>query len=129
MLSSSSSRSAVLSLPVSVSAQERSPIVDQIAKTYGPDLSAQVEAIRSTFNLDPAEAVPVMPGFSFLCETTRAAVRSFQRDRARRVRRAKPTRVSPIPSYNRSASARLAIQWRRTTEAHAMQDSAKEKLS
>jgi hypothetical protein len=43
----------VLCLSVSVSAQERSPIVDQIAKTYGVDSWGQVEAIRFTFHLDP----------------------------------------------------------------------------
>jgi hypothetical protein len=43
----------VLCLPVSVSAQERSPIADQIAKTYGVDAWGQVEAIRFTFNVDP----------------------------------------------------------------------------
>jgi hypothetical protein len=43
----------VLCLPVSVSAQGRSPIVEQIARTYGVDSWGQVEAIRFTFNLDP----------------------------------------------------------------------------
>jgi hypothetical protein len=43
----------VLGLPVSVSAQERSPIVEQIAQTYGVDSWGQVEAIRFTFNLEP----------------------------------------------------------------------------
>ena len=42
----------VLHLPESASAQERSPIVDQLAKTYGVDSWGQVEAIRFTFNLE-----------------------------------------------------------------------------
>src|SRR5262245_24023920 len=42
----------VLCLPVSVSAQQRSPIADQIARTYGVDSWGQVEAIRFPFNLD-----------------------------------------------------------------------------
>ena len=33
-------------------AQQRSPIADQIAKTYGLDSFGQIEAIRYTFNLD-----------------------------------------------------------------------------
>jgi hypothetical protein len=45
----------VLCLPVSVSAQERSPIAEQIAKTYGVDAWGQVEAIRFTFNLAQAK--------------------------------------------------------------------------
>jgi hypothetical protein len=35
-----------------VSAQQRSPILDQLAKTYGGDSWEQVEAIRFTFNLE-----------------------------------------------------------------------------
>ena len=39
-------------LPASVSAQQRPPIVDQIAQTYGFGSFAQVDAIRYTFTLD-----------------------------------------------------------------------------
>ena len=35
-----------------VSAQQRPPIADQLAKTYGLDSFGQVEAIRYTFNID-----------------------------------------------------------------------------
>jgi len=45
----------VLCLPASLSAQQPSPIVEQIAKTYGLDSWGQVEAIRFTFHLDPAK--------------------------------------------------------------------------
>ncbi len=44
-----------LGLPVSVLAQERSPIAEQIAKTYGVDSWGQVEAISFTFNLEQAK--------------------------------------------------------------------------
>lgn len=43
---------AALSLPAAVSAQQRPPIVDQIAQTYGFGSFSQVEAIRYTFTLD-----------------------------------------------------------------------------
>ena len=43
---------AALVLPASVSAQQRPPIVDQIAQTYGFGSFTQVEAIRYTFTLD-----------------------------------------------------------------------------
>jgi len=43
----------VLSLPVSASTQQRSPLLEQIAKTYGVDSWDQVEVIRFTFNIDP----------------------------------------------------------------------------
>jgi len=39
-------------LPASVSAQQRPPIVDQIAQTYGFGSFSQVDAIRYTFTLD-----------------------------------------------------------------------------
>jgi hypothetical protein len=42
----------VLCLAAPVSAQQRPAIADQIAKTYGFDSWAQVEAIRYTFHLD-----------------------------------------------------------------------------
>ena len=43
----------VLCLPPSVSAQQRSPIIDQLLKTYGLDSWDQVEAIRFTFHAEP----------------------------------------------------------------------------
>lgn len=43
---------AVLSLPASVSAQQRPAIADQVAKTYGLESWSQVDAIRYTFNID-----------------------------------------------------------------------------
>ena len=42
----------VLCVPAGVSAQQRPPIADQIAKTYGIDSWGQVEAIRYTFHID-----------------------------------------------------------------------------
>jgi hypothetical protein len=42
----------VLCLPARVSAQQRPPIADQIAKAYGFDAWPQVEAIRYSFHLD-----------------------------------------------------------------------------
>ena len=42
----------VLGLPAAVLAQQRPPIVDEIAKTYGFDSFGQVDAIRYTFSLD-----------------------------------------------------------------------------
>src|SRR5215470_11166170 len=41
---------ALLAAPVS--AQQRPPIADQIAKTYGLDSFGQIDAIRYTFNID-----------------------------------------------------------------------------
>jgi hypothetical protein len=41
-----------LGLPAGVSAQQRPPIVDEIAKTHGFDSFGQVDAIRYTFSLD-----------------------------------------------------------------------------
>jgi hypothetical protein len=38
--------------PLSAQAQQRPPIADQIAKTYGFDSFGQIEAIRYTFNID-----------------------------------------------------------------------------
>jgi hypothetical protein len=48
----SQSRSGVR-MYASVVAQQRSPILDQLAKTYGGDSWNQVEAIRFTFNVEP----------------------------------------------------------------------------
>ena len=42
----------VLAVPTRVSAQQRPPIADEIAKTYGFDSFGQIEAIRYTFSLD-----------------------------------------------------------------------------
>lgn len=42
----------VLVVPATVSAQQRPPIVDQIAQTYGFGSWGQVDAIRYTFSLD-----------------------------------------------------------------------------
>ncbi len=42
----------ILALTSNVWAQQRPPILEQIAKTYGLDSFGQVEAIRYTFNLD-----------------------------------------------------------------------------
>ena len=40
-------------VPAAISwAQDRSPIAEQIAETYGLDSFGQIEAIRYTFNLD-----------------------------------------------------------------------------
>ncbi|HET6980951.1 MAG TPA: hypothetical protein VFI53_02365, partial [Myxococcaceae bacterium] len=41
-----------LSLPARVSAQQRPPIADEIAKAYGFGSWGQVDAIRYTFTLD-----------------------------------------------------------------------------
>ena len=43
--------SMLLILPATLGAQQRPPILEQIAKTYGLDSFAQIEAIRYTFNL------------------------------------------------------------------------------
>ena len=42
----------VLALATASQAQQRAPILDQIAKTYGIDSFSQIEAIRYGFNLD-----------------------------------------------------------------------------
>jgi hypothetical protein len=42
----------VLSLPLPVSAQQRPPIADEIAKAYGFDSWSKVDAVRYTFTLD-----------------------------------------------------------------------------
>ncbi len=42
----------VLCPPARVSAEQRPPIADQIAKTYGLDSFGQIDAIRYTFNID-----------------------------------------------------------------------------
>jgi hypothetical protein len=42
----------VLGLPAPLSAQQRPPIADEIAKTYGFDSFGQIDAIRYTFNID-----------------------------------------------------------------------------
>jgi hypothetical protein len=49
----------VLCPPSSASAQQRPPIADQIAKTYGFDSWGQVEAIRYTFSIDAGPALKV----------------------------------------------------------------------
>jgi hypothetical protein len=45
---------AVVCAPVRLSAQQRPPIAEQIAKTYGVDSFGQIDAIRYTFNADLA---------------------------------------------------------------------------
>ena len=49
----------LLMLPAAAGAQQRAPILEKLAKTYGLDSFGQIEAIRYTFN---AEA----PGFQCL---------------------------------------------------------------
>jgi len=44
--------SMLLILPATLGAQQRPPIIDQIAKTYGIDSWDQVEAVRYTWNVD-----------------------------------------------------------------------------
>jgi hypothetical protein len=43
--------SILLILPATSGAQQRAPILEQVAKTYGLDSFGQIEAIRYTFNL------------------------------------------------------------------------------
>jgi len=43
---------AVLAFAAASSAQKRSPIIEQVAKTYGLDSYGQIDAIRYTFNLE-----------------------------------------------------------------------------
>jgi hypothetical protein len=47
---------AVLCAPTRLSAQQRPPIAEKIAKAYGLDSFGQIEAIRYTFNVDLAAA-------------------------------------------------------------------------
>ena len=44
--------SALLILPVTAGAQQRAPIVEKLAKTYGLDSFGQIEAIRYTFKAE-----------------------------------------------------------------------------
>ncbi len=44
--------SMLLILPATLGAQQRPPIIEQIAKTYGIDSWDQVQAIRYTWNVD-----------------------------------------------------------------------------
>src|SRR6516225_8493450 len=42
--------SSLLIVPATTGAQQRAPIVEKLAKTYGLDSFGQIEAIRYTFN-------------------------------------------------------------------------------
>jgi hypothetical protein len=43
--------SVLLTLPATAGAQQRPPIVEKLAKTYGLESFGQIEAIRYTFNV------------------------------------------------------------------------------
>jgi hypothetical protein len=53
----------LLILPATVGAQQRPPIVEKLAKTYGLESFGQIEAIRYTFNDSPQDATSLDLGF------------------------------------------------------------------
>src|ERR1700738_1009743 len=50
-IAASTALSVLLILPAATGAQQRPPIVEKLAKTYGLDSFGQIEAIRYTFNV------------------------------------------------------------------------------
>ena len=50
-IAASTALSAWLTLPATAGAQQRPPIVEKLAKTYGFESFGQIEAIRYTFNV------------------------------------------------------------------------------
>ena len=50
-IAASTALSVLLMLPATAGAQQRPPIVEKLAKTYGLDSFGQIEAIRYTFNV------------------------------------------------------------------------------
>ena len=50
-IAASTALSVLLILPATAGAQQRPPIVEKLAKTYGLDSFEQIEAIRYTFNV------------------------------------------------------------------------------
>ena len=50
-IAASTALSVLLILPATAGAQQRPPIVEKLAKTYGLDSFGQIEAIRYTFNV------------------------------------------------------------------------------
>jgi hypothetical protein len=53
-IAASSAVSVLLTLPAAAGAQQRPPIVEKLAKTYGLGSFGQIEAIRYTFNVQSA---------------------------------------------------------------------------
>jgi hypothetical protein len=50
-IAASTALSVLLALPATAGAQQRPPIVEKLAKTYGIESFGQIEAIRYTFNV------------------------------------------------------------------------------
>ncbi len=80
----------VLCLPVPASAQQRPPIAEQIARTYGFDSWGQVEAIRYTFSLD---AGPLKVSRSWVWEPKTDRITYDGKDKA-----GKPVKVTYLRS-------------------------------
>jgi hypothetical protein len=81
-----------LVLAVTSWAQQRPPILEQIAKTYGLDSFGQIEAIRYTFNLDvPALKLKLAHSWDWEPKTGQVTFESKDKD-------GKPVKVT----YNRS---------------------------
>jgi len=78
--------------PAIAGAQQRPPIVEQLAKTYGLDSYAQVDAVRYTFNLDiPAFKLTLSRTWTWEPKTGQVTYDSKDKD-------GKPVKVS----YNRN---------------------------
>src|SRR5678815_2051471 len=63
--------SILLILPASSQAQQRPPIVEQVAKTYGLDSWDKVEAIRYTWNGDISGLFGVARAWEWVARTGR----------------------------------------------------------
>jgi hypothetical protein len=92
----------VVCFPAPASAQQRPPIADQIAKTYGFDSWGQVEAIQYTFNID---AGPLKLSRSWVWEPKTDRVTFDGKDKA-----GKPVKVTYLRSQLASQDALVKEQ-------------------
>jgi hypothetical protein len=98
----------VLLLEGTSRAQTRSPMVEQLAKTYGLDSYGQIEAVRYTFNLElPALKVTLARTWTWEPKTGQVTYETKDKD-------GKPVEVT----YNRSQLEIPSGSWRLHARRH-----------
>ena len=92
--------SLLLILPVALSAQQRAPILEKIAKTYGIDSWGQVEAIRYTWNGEITGLFKVSHAWEWEPKTGKISFEGKDKD-------GKPVKVSYMQSELNSQSDQI----------------------
>jgi len=93
--------STLLILPATSKAQQRPPIVEQLAKTYGLDSYGQIEAVRYTFNLElPSANLNLSRTWTWEPKTGQVSYETKDKD-------GRPVKVNYVRSQLNSAPANV----------------------